>query len=151
VGPHGQLLLLRRVVRNRNVCISVYLGTGGAESVRIERTRPGRARFARQPLRNPRHYKSIAPLLPPSGELSFRCAPPRTERERENLRCRCGRFELMAMVGLQNWTHGPHHAARNTAVASSWTKLLESLAMDASSPRFRLFPWPTTSQLLLGE
>jgi hypothetical protein len=49
------------------------------------------------------------------------------QRERENVRCRCGRFELMAMAGLRNWTHGPHHAARNTAVAyrgrSSWNRL----------------------------
>jgi hypothetical protein len=98
---------------------------------------------------------TINPSLPCFRPLvNWAFAAPRRgqrERERENVRCRCGTFELMAMAGLQNWTHGPHHVARNTAVASSWTKLLESLAMDASSPRFRLFPWPTTSQLLLGE
>jgi hypothetical protein len=32
--------------------------------------------------------------------------------------CGRGRFRPMAKLGLQNWTHGPHHAARDMVVAS---------------------------------
>ena len=51
----------------------------------------------------------------------------------------------MAMAGLRKWTHGPHHAARNTAVALSWAELLELLAMGTSPPRIRLLPQPCFS------